>query len=175
MNTNKDVFAALKEISQQLITMLSSLSEKQLNTVPFEGSWTAGQVGNHLLKSYAAADILGGETSECHRKPDEKVWEVKNLFLDFTIKMDSPAEIVPDDGPIDKAALIPAIEKRLGQFMAFQESDVTRICGDFAIPEYGDFTRLEWLWFTVFHTRRHVYQLEKIKAKLTKSSFINVH
>ncbi|QDH78756.1 DinB family protein [Echinicola soli] len=175
MSTKKDVFESLKEISHQLVTMLNTLSEEQLNTVPFEGSWTAGQVGNHLLKSYAAADILSGETSECHRKPDEKVWEVKNLFLDFTIKMESPVEILPDKGPIDKAVLIPAIEKRLEQFMAFQKVDVTRICREFAIPEYGDFTRLEWLWFTVFHTRRHVYQLERIISKLTKKSYTNVH
>ncbi|GGF34340.1 DinB family protein [Echinicola rosea] len=174
MNAAKNVFEAFEEISTQLISHLKDLSENQLNSIPFEGSWTAAQVGNHLFKSYAVAYTLKGNTAACDRQVDQKVWDIKNVFLDFTIKMASPEAILPDNNPISKAQLIRQLTERIEELKALKDEDLHRVCLDFIIPEYGEFTRLEWMWFTIFHTRRHVYQLEKIIAKLPKNSYHNV-
>ncbi|AGA77689.1 DinB family protein [Echinicola vietnamensis] len=169
MKAAKDVFEAFEEISSQLISHLKALSENQLNAIPFEGSWTAAQVGDHLFKSYAVVHTLKGNTTACDRKVDQKVWDIKNVFLDFTIKMASPEAILPETSPISKAQLIGQLTERIEQLKALKDEDLQQVCLDFIIPEYGEFTRLEWMWFTVFHTRRHVYQLEKIMGNLPKN------
>jgi hypothetical protein len=40
--------------------------------------------------------------------------------------------------------------------------DLSVICLDFELPGMGMLTRLEWIDFYVFHTRRHIVQLERI-------------
>ncbi len=42
--------------------MLEAFSTEQLNKIPFPNSWTAGQVGDHLLKSYGSWEIFKGWT-----------------------------------------------------------------------------------------------------------------
>ncbi|MEN7550616.1 DinB family protein [Rapidithrix thailandica] len=159
-----------EQTTQELLQILSSLSEKQLNTVPFEGSWTAGQVGEHLLKSYGVAEVLNGKVKPTERPIDEKVEEVKTLFLNFDIKMDSPEAIVPSEGLLEKAPMIASLETRIRQIqVVLEEADLSVTCLDFAIPEYGAFTRLEWIYFNVFHTQRHVHQLKNIVKELNRA------
>ncbi|MBD8488643.1 DinB family protein [Echinicola sp. CAU 1574] len=163
---NKDVFSELEEISGRLISLLENTNESDLNRIPFEGSWTAAQVGDHLLKSYGVVETLNGQTKNCNRPPDQKVWNIKKTFLDFSLKMKSPAAILPASGVISKSHLITNLNNKFSSFKLFENQDLTLECKDFTIPEYGAFTRLEWLWFTIFHTCRHTYQLERILASL---------
>jgi hypothetical protein len=101
------------------------------------------------------------------RPPDQKVEEVRNLFLDFNIKMKSPEFIIPSNAPIDKERLLSSLGDRIEQINeVIQKKDLTEICEGFAIPEYGEFTRLEWLYFVLFHTQRHIHQLKDIVQKV---------
>lgn len=153
-----------------LLAIISSLDPHQLNFQPISGGWTAGQVGDHLLKSYGVVQTLRGKTRSANRNPDEKIWEIKKLFLDFSIKMESPAVILPRQEIIDRDRLLAALEQRIQELHeVLQNKDLYLICEDYAIPEYGEFTRLEWLWFTVIHTYRHLHQLEKIKQQIKKA------
>jgi len=162
MDKPADVFKEFGEITTKLVSLLSPLTTAMLNQIPFKGSWTAGQVGDHLYKSYGVVDVFESNLKNTIRKPDQKVWEIKNTFLDFTIKMESPGHILPQKRPLQKKALIEGLEGRISKFLTYEDQDLNVECMDFIIPEYGAFTRLEWMWFTIFHTHRHIYQLEKI-------------
>ncbi|GAB3662207.1 hypothetical protein GCM10028791_37130 [Echinicola sediminis] len=170
VNPNKEVFKEFREISNKLISLLSPLTTTQLNQCPFHGSWSAGQVGDHLYKSYGVVYALGGTIQKTKRIPDSKVWDIKNTFLDFSIKMESPVHISPETGSIKKEVLIQGLEERISKFLTFQNKDLTEECLDFIIPEFGSFTRLEWIWFTIFHSYRHIYQLERIITKIDKKA-----
>src|SRR5215210_3064680 len=87
----KEMKIELDNVTQKLMQLISSLDEEQLNTIPFEGSWTAGQVAEHLIKSNGGfAKLLFGPVKETERATDELVEPIKKTFLDFTINMDSP-------------------------------------------------------------------------------------
>src|SRR3954467_8838378 len=104
--THNELLAAFTDTTDELMQLLSPLSEEQLNTVPFEGSWTPGQLGDHLYKSYGLGAILNGKTEPTTRPIEEKIGPVKKVFLNFEIKMKSPDFIVPSIGHFDKAVLI---------------------------------------------------------------------
>src|SRR5258708_17270291 len=110
MDTQK-LSGQVKETETAIIGDLDRFSEEQLNIVPFEGSWTGGQVAEHLLKSAGVADVVFGHTAPTSRPPDEKV-PMLRIFLDFSIKMKSPDFIIPSDGFHPKKPLIDGLRGR---------------------------------------------------------------
>ncbi|MDO6761682.1 DinB family protein [Tamlana sp. 2_MG-2023] len=155
-------FNEFDKTTLRLLKTLITLSEEQINIYPKKG-WSAGQLGEHLLKSYASVETLKGKTRKTNRPIDQKLEPIKTLFLDNSIKMDSPQEILPFTEKIIKKDLIKDLEDRIGQIKeVIKIKDLSATCIDFSIPEYGEFTRFEWIWFNIYHTQRHVYQLENI-------------
>ena len=53
----------VEQTGAAVIDELNLFSEEQLNIVPFEGSWTGGQVGEHLLKSAGVVEAIYGRTA----------------------------------------------------------------------------------------------------------------
>ncbi len=146
-----------------LMQQLSSLSENQLNHVPFEGSWTPGQLGNHLYKSYNIMDVLNGNVEDTHRDPTEKLPPIEKTFKDFSIKMDAPEMVRPTTKHIEKDRLLQGLEERIQQQRdAIKSLDLSKTCLDAEIPGGGPFTRHEWLGFNTIHTERHNHQLERM-------------
>lgn len=90
---------AFQQATGEFITLIQKLDEKELNMKPRYGGWSPGQIGDHIHKSYAAAETMIGRTESTNREPDEKVPAIKDVFTDFTIQMANPSTIstIPDD------------------------------------------------------------------------------
>ena len=159
--------AMLKEMEDTMIgwtEVLSSFNQEQLNKVPFEGSWTAGQVAKHLIMAnFGFLEVLKGTEGETDRPADQKVARIKSDFLDFTTKMQSPDFILPKAIDYDKGMLISNIEElkdRLTEVIL--SSDLTKTCLAFEMPVYGYFTRWEAVYFVIYHSQRHLNQVKNI-------------
>jgi hypothetical protein len=159
----------LKEIGQtktDLLAVVSSIQQEQFNTVPFKDSWTAAQVCDHILKA-VNTDVLYGNTQPTSRPPDEKVKQTADLFLNFDIKFKSPDFILPTNEPLNKHIELSAIETRMNALAeAAKTLDLSATCTDFEVPGAGAFTRLEFVWFFIVHTQRHIHQLKNIATAL---------
>lgn len=165
------ILKTFDEHTQELLQLLDSLSDEQLNKIPFQNSWTAGQVGDHLYKSYGVVEILNGNVKNTQRPPDEKLPAIRELFLDFSKKMDSPESILPSTGHIQKDSLIASLKHRINaQRDVILHQDLSLTCLDFEIPGYGPFTRFEWIGFNAVHTQRHVHQLKHLISVLSQSN-----
>lgn len=163
----QEVFTETENKLTELIHVLSTFEQDELNTIPFKGSWTAAQVGDHLLKSYGVVETLSGAVTTTERPPDEKVELIRSVFLDFDLKMNSPESIIPSADVIDKDRLILALkDKREELLSTIKTINLNETCADFAIPEFGEFTRLEWVFLVIFHTQRHIRQLKDIAGKM---------
>jgi len=160
-----------KEISNtfaELISVFSKISNDQIDVVPFEGSWTAGQVAEHIVKAVSGTpELLNGKVEPANRPYDEQVAGLKKVFLDFNLKMKSPEFIVPTETKHDQAALLNSFS-RLGKEMenAAINLDLTLLCKASELPGNGYLTRFEWLSFALVHTQRHIHQLQRISEKL---------
>ncbi|WP_423146605.1 DinB family protein [Rubrolithibacter danxiaensis] len=163
----KNLSAGFENTVKELIQVLSSFGQEEMNTVPFESSWTAGQVGEHLLKSYFVVETLNGKVQQTQRDPEEKVEKIKALFLNFDVKLNSPEFILPSNNTIEKQSLLSSLEKVLTQIGdVIKTKEPSETCLDYAIPQFGEFTRLEWINFVIVHTQRHIRQLKGIYQKL---------
>jgi len=155
--------------TKRLLNLLNSLTQDQLNSQPIKHHWTAGQIGDHLYKSYNISHILMGKVTDTNRPPDQKLDEIQKLFLDFDIKMESPEAIIPSNDTIDKNILLNSLMEKIEWVNTHGKTlDLSKTCLDFAIPEYGPFTRFEWIGFNTVHTRRHIHQIEQIIKHIKK-------
>jgi len=156
----------VESTSAELLQLIDSFHQSSFNTVPFEGSWTPGQVAEHLdLSTTGILKAIRGNTAPTNRDPEQMVAPLREAFLNFSIKFQSPDFIIPSDAPKDKASLMRSLSeawKGIADVARTQDLDLT--CLDFEFPTVGVMTRVEQISFCVVHTKRHIWQLKKMKG-----------
>lgn len=168
MNRN-ELLEELENSTKELLDILRSFDSRQINKIPFEGSWSAGQVAEHLLKAESGVPgTLTGPVKPVERPGDEKIPAIEAVFLDFSTKLKSPEFILPGPGPHEKETLLrgfDVVRKKIDGIG--RSADLTMTCTGFSLPQMGELTRLEWIHFVVCHSRRHVRQMERIRRHVT--------
>lgn len=165
---SKEIINQLETALEETLELLSGFNEKEMNTVPFEGSWTAAQVCKHLYKSENGMDeLLYAPTHPVDRNPEEKAQKLKGIFLNFETKMKSPEFILPEDRHYKKEELEgPLKETKDKMVEAANKVNLAEIA---PLPDGHPFkgnTKLEMLHFITYHTIRHNHQLKNIRAKV---------
>jgi hypothetical protein len=167
----EDLIAELEATTKELLDTLSLFTQEQFNSIPFEGSWTAGQVAEHLFKSKARVPKLlsGNSRPTTERQPDEKTAAVKAIFLDFSTKLKSPDFIVPSNERKEKQALLSALQSNSEEIRrVVHTADLSRTITDYPFPQLGEFTGWEWICFMVCHSKRHIRQLKNIYRAINR-------
>ena len=160
-----EMIAEIRQTAADLLQALEAFNEHSFNQVPFEGSWTAGQVAEHLLLS-CSAEALYANTTETLRAPGEKLEQIRAVFLDFTAKYQSPDPIVPQQTVHHKDATVRELaENWHGIANAAATLDLNASV-QIEIPFFGILTRLELVYLMVYHTQRHTRQLKAIAEKV---------
>ncbi len=159
-----------KQTEERLLKAISLFTDENFQTVPFEGSWTAAQVCDHVAKSLAGvAASLSQQNVPAERMPDQYTEVLKSIFLNLDQKFQSPSAILPSENPAGKKEMYKKLKKIGDQLSnAIQKEDLSQLCTLYPFPTIGNLTRLEWISFSCFHTQRHVFQLEKIYKHLNQ-------
>ena len=162
------ILAEFKNINNRFLHLLSSFTEEQFNIVPFEGSWTAAQVGDHVERSqFLVSGIMSSPTMPTQRDSQEKVETLKRIFLDFTTKLTSPEMILPSAEKMEKARIINNLTSIAGKVdEVINTVNLAEICTAFKLPNIGEMTGEEWAYFIIYHTQRHTHQLNNILQKV---------
>ena len=164
----KEIITQLKAALDETLDILSGFSEQDLNKVPYEGSWTAAQVGRHLEKSQTGMDKLLLIPTEATGRPvDQKAEDLREMFLNFETKMESPDFILPESKHYTNQELqVPLgdiIKKTLNNMETSQLDELA------PLPEghpFHGYTKLEMVHFMAYHTMRHNHQLMKIRKAI---------
>lgn len=164
----EEILDGLKETTERLIATLYSFSKEEFNQVPFEGSWTAGQVAEHLYKGERnAITMINGNTEPTQRDPFEKVRILRSVFLDYETKRKSPAFILPTNEEKDPVFFAEGFVRSREELKAIVETkELSKLCTTYPFPQIGHLTGWEWVSFAVFHSRRHTDQMKNISEKL---------
>lgn len=94
----------------ELMQVLSTVPEQNINKIPFTGSWTAGQNVQHIILSAGAfVQLMNGPMIDTERDPEQNVNGLRSIFLNFDVKMQSPDFILPEQRDYDKGDLIKTI------------------------------------------------------------------
>jgi dihydrofolate reductase len=166
-----ELFGSLDTATSELVLLVSSFTETQINAFPFRGSWTAAQVAEHVTKSnVGVVQSLKMQGRLSKRQPDARVPELKKLFLNFDEKLQSPKFILPTRDIYQKEKVINDLVNSIERLR--QVSNTVDLYETIDHPIFRDITRLELIHFAVFHTQRHIHQLRDI-FQLTTAERIN--
>lgn len=154
----------------QFVDTLSLFTPSEINQIPFEGSWTAGQVTRHIIKSTSGLrQVCDANTKKLPGNGDEKIPVIEGIFLNFSTKYNSPDFIYPEDREYDKTELLAALQRIQKEMLDIAENyDLTLTCLDFEIPGVGNLTIYELLTFCIVHSKRHINQLKNIYNVIKK-------
>lgn len=142
---------------------LFSFNNEQLNTVPFEGSWTGGQVVDHITRSFEGySQLMNGPAARVDRAADEKVQPLRDLFLNLSVKFNAPDFIIPGSGPFDRDTQLARLDQLKDDMLKSLSLTPGEELAGAELPGFKRLTRLEWQHFYVTHTERHSQQLKNI-------------
>lgn len=160
-----ELIPELNNTVNDLVNLFESIDEQQINTSPYEGSWTAGELLRHVAKSTRGLhQMLSAETRAVTRDPGSRIPELKSIFLNFDSKMQSPEFIIPEKKTYEKQYSVDQFKKNFSTIDAdIMDADLTQVVE--GLP-FGELTKLEMLHFLNFHTQRHLHQLNKIAKAL---------
>jgi dihydrofolate reductase len=157
----EELFTSLDHTTSELLELISSFSETQINEIPSAGSWTAAQVAEHVTKSnIGIIKSLQREGKSPDRSPDAGIEGLKKTFLDFEKKLQSPEFILPSQDIYQKKLAIDNLEASIAELK--EVSKRINLSEMISHPIFGEITKLELLHFVVYHTQRHIHQLENI-------------
>lgn len=166
----RQLLLELDQTEHDFHAILASFEPEQINVVPFEGSWTAGQVAEHILMAESGIpETLLGSTAPTERPIAQFVPVIESIFLDFTAKYQAPEFIIPSSGPHDQQELLNAFKTNRARIRNLADTaDLSLTCTDFAFPQVAELTRWEWLQFVLCHSKRHTRQLRNIFEKVAE-------
>lgn len=164
-STKEEILTAIGEAVSDMGGLMESLDESQVNTVPYEGSWTAGQLFSHVTKSInGLAGALLKESAIAERDAGEKIAGLKATFLNFSNKFNAPDFIVPGDGPFQKQSSIDDLNSSFG--LLKENAGKANLNELLTGLPMGELTKLELLHFVLYHTQRHLHQMKRITDAL---------
>lgn len=167
-STKEELFNTINETVSDLLELYSPLDNNKINEVPYANSWTASQLLNHITKStngISKSIVIKGKLAE--RDTTERVPALKNTFLDFLNKMQSPVEIVPDKGPYEKNDVVAHLKSAFAELKTNADNtDLNELVEGLPL---GPCTKLELLHFVLYHSIRHLDQMKRICSALSNN------
>jgi uncharacterized damage-inducible protein DinB len=153
----------LKETRDDLLEMIKDLSEEQLNKRKDPGSWSIGQVCQHLSKTeelYVIAirrGLKSNEDSTVEHKPLE-------FLLDRSNKWEAPDIARPTDEIWRAEEIIGKLDQsreRLLELLDTVEDPSVLSRRHFTHPVFKEMLLLEWVRSLYLHEQRHMEQIKE--------------
>src|SRR6476620_5652703 len=99
------------KVTNDFVSLLESFDEQQFNEKPFEKSWSAAQVADHIYLSIKRLpQLFAGESTGVKRDHAAKIEMLRSTFLNFDTKLESPAFIIPSEEPYNKEGLMGSLK-----------------------------------------------------------------
>jgi hypothetical protein len=165
----KKLFETLDDTTSQFLQLVSSFDEQEINRIPYDGSWTVAQIAEHVaLSNMDIENQLSKEGKVCGKEPDAGVEKIRSIFLNFSKKLNAPDFILPTRDIYQRHTVISNLKTSIDQLTEVsKKEDLLQIIHH---RIFGEVTRLETLYFVIYHTQRHIHQLKNIKKIIQPES-----
>ena len=161
MIPTETVIRDIEQSALELRQVLGGFSPEQFNQKPPFNRWSPGQIAEHiLLYDILINRTLKGEIKKADRPENKKISLIQSVCTNLGKKSEAPESVIPSDTLKDPFALTEKINLQRQQLIwTVKTMDLSPLCLSFIHPEFGELTRLEWIYFSIAHTARHSRQL----------------
>jgi dihydrofolate reductase len=151
--------------TSSFLELASSFSQEDINKIPFENSWTAAQVAEHVTRSnIGIIRSLRQPGKRVSRPVDDGVQRLRAVFLNFEKKLQSPVFILPTRNIYDREWVITHLETSILELR--ETAANVNYYEAIDHPIFGEITKYELLHFVIYHTQRHIHQLTNISLRI---------
>jgi hypothetical protein len=172
MTSNDQIIADLNENTDILLEELAGFNHENFKQRPSPNEWSASEVTEHLLLiERNVKKALLGKANVTERAYDGKLTVLKPALAATGNKIQAPEMVVPQSGTLNRQEM----EKELRVLREEEAAliatlDMSETCLEFKHPMMGTMTRYEWVYFSIYHTERHLHQLRRIAAVINKEA-----
>ncbi|MBE9917889.1 DinB family protein [Paenibacillus donghaensis] len=160
----QEIIPELKETRNELLGILSGLSENELNTKKDSSSWSISQVCQHLSKTeelYVAAIRKGLKSKE------DSFIENKSLgfLLDRSKKLEAPDIAKPTDDILEYEEIIAKLNHSRQKLFDMLNSleDPSALSRRHSMhPVFKAMLLIDWVKSLYLHEQRHIKQIHEI-------------
>jgi uncharacterized damage-inducible protein DinB len=155
----------MEQTAASLIDQLQMVSDTHFNRKPSAKKWSIAQVADHIyLSNQSIIKALQLDGTEVDRDPAERIEELKEMFLDFSKLYKAPLFIVPQQTDYNREQLMQALLRSLQQIHRLMYKTELNVLINH--PAFGDISKLEILYFVLYHTQRHLRQIKQTHTEL---------
>lgn len=171
----REILARMGDDRARVLARVAGLSREQMDHRPSAGSWSIGEVLQHLALAHEAtaklmANLLRRAREEDAPRDPEPAGSMLTAIDDVVPgveegKAPAPERVTPRSyvAPEESLARLDASRRRLeetvGELSAFDLRGLR-----FPHPFFGELDAYQWLLVTGWHERRHARQIDRIRA-----------
>jgi len=158
--------------SGSLLGHIDGFAEGLFYLKPESGGWSAAEIVEHLaILDTLIADVVYGPAVPAERVADAQIAEIRTVFENRTSRLHAPEAIAPKGQQVSKAMLTEQLRTARNRlFEATDATDLGLLCTSFTHRHFGQLTRLEWIYFAIFHGDRHLHQLLQLGSRTAQVS-----
>jgi len=158
----------LENNTQFLKNTIADIPEKILLQEPGPDQWSIHTILDHLrVTDKGVYRLCKTEATPTDRSPMLIINQMKEKFKNRDVKLPAPKTVLPYYDGKSKDELILELEEirslmiDQGEALGWHE-----VLDGFPHPITGTMTRLEWLYFSIYHTERHILQIDSTLSQL---------
>ncbi|MCS7086674.1 MAG: DinB family protein [Bacteroidia bacterium] len=144
--------------------LFETISEDESRTKPDENSWSALECLEHIVAvENAVLDILD-KNLDVSSSDSVGVSKIQAVMSNRKKRFSAPENLLPE-GRL--ATWQEATQKFFDQRRRLVETIANRVHeqpGTFDHPALGPMTKLDWIYFAIAHTERHLFQIKDVLA-----------
>lgn len=142
----------------------SDIDEKIYKHIPSEGKWSIQLILEHLSITEGVMIFLSkGPTTPTDRDPSKNIFIVRDAFANHGLQLPAPDVVTPKGEDKSVEAFLSSVEKsRQSYIKHISGNEWNEILDAFSHPLTGTMTRMEWLYFNIYHVERHIHQIKMI-------------
>lgn len=131
---------------------------------PVEGKWSIQQILDHLAVTESVIlNLSKGPSLENDRDPTAIINVIKVAFGNHNKVYPNPKAVNPSGQSKSKEELLSVIEtSRFAYLEEIKTKGAPHLLDLYPHPLTGKMTRIEWLYFNIYHIERHIHQIKMI-------------
>jgi hypothetical protein len=161
--------ADLDNNTRLFLDILDTVPAEKLQRKNEQTAWSIMDCAEHMLISEQAVvkTIQGDAIPVEDRAVNSKVADISHAFMDFDRRLRVTGEPDTLKGYDNIADFSEAFRQNRETLKATLEKEpVEWLCKGMEHPIFGFMTRIEWVYYLIYHTERHLQQINRIEASL---------
>jgi len=152
------------------LDILDTVPPEKLQLTNEQTAWCIMDLAEHVLiyEQQVVKALQGAAEPVKDRAPDSKVNDISHSFFDFEKRLTVTGD--PDTlegGYTNVADFSKTFRQNREDIKAILHKEpIDWLCKALEHPIFGFMTRMEWVYYLIYHTERHLQQINRIEASL---------